>query len=199
MNPVPDGKCAGDQAECDEDHHAPDKGGRFGDAQNGCAEFECQQTEHGESDATANEIDGRHAPPGIAESAGGGDDHGKGEGGRGEAGDGDGHSGALADSLLELVELLLSGDLANAFFPKFASHACQQEDANRRSASCGDHVEGKSGMVACDQADNEQVVSKRQYEKRRVKDSKNEWTEIAEVKQENKEGAKRMRHGTTLS
>ena len=80
--------------------------------------------------AAGNEIDGGHAPQGIAERAGGGNDHGEGKGRGGQAADGDGHSGAIADSLLQLVELFLPGDFADAFLPKFASDAGKQDHSH---------------------------------------------------------------------
>jgi len=194
MDPVPDGKCAGDETQGDEDHHAPDERGRFGDAQNSGPEFDCQQAEHGKADGAGNEVDRGHSPQGIAERAGGGNDHGEGKRGRSQAADGNGHSRAIADSLLQFVELFLPGDFADAFLPELASDLGKQDHADSRAAGRGEDVEEESDMVMRDQANDEQIVSKGQYEEGRVEDAQDKRPKIAKVKQKMKQRAKPMRH-----
>ena len=130
MDPMPDRKRAGDQAQRDEDHHAPDERWRFGDAQDGGAKLDGQHAEDAKANGAAHEIDGGHAPQGIAQGTGGGNDHGEGKGWRREASDGDGNSRAIADSLLQLVELFLTGYLPYAIFSEFASHLGKQDHPN---------------------------------------------------------------------
>ncbi|HTU50868.1 MAG TPA: hypothetical protein VMF56_09750 [Acidobacteriaceae bacterium] len=191
---MPDGKCAGDQAQRDEDYHAPNEGRGFGDAQNGGAERDCQQAQNAKAHGPTDEIDDCHAPQGVTQCAGRSNDHSKGKGRRSEASDGDGDSRAIPDSLLQLVELFLPGNFADAFLSKFASDLGQQENSYGRSAGGGKNIEEKSGMVVCDQADDQEIVSKRQYEEGRIEDAKDKGAEIAKMKQKMQQRPKPMRH-----
>jgi hypothetical protein len=193
---VPNRKRAGDEAQSDEDNHAPDKGRRLGDAQNHGAEVNRQNAQDGESDSSRDEIDDREAPPGIPEGAGSGDDHGERKGRRSETTDGDGHAGTVADGLLEPVEFFFARDLADAFLAEFAGDTGQQEGSHGGAASGGKHVDEKSSMMVRDQADNQEIVSKREHEEGRIQNSQDEGPKIAKVEQEVKQRAKAMGHRT---
>ena len=196
MDPVPDGKCGGDQAEGDEDHHAPDKCRRLGDAQDGGAEFHRQDPKESKSDGARDKIDGGQAPQGIAERAGGGNDHGEGKRRRRKAADGDGDSGAIADIFLESVELLLTRYFSDAFLAEFAGDFRKQNHAHGRTAGGAENIQGKSGVAMRDEADDEEIVSKGKDEEGRVENAEDKRAEIAKVEQKMKKRAKCMGHRT---
>ena len=183
VDPVPNRKCAGNQAQGDEDHHGPDKCRRLGDAQDGSAKLDRQQAEHGKPDGAGNEVDRGHAPQGVAERAGGGNDHGEGEGRRRETADGNGNSGAITNSFLQLVELFLPGDFSNAFLAEFAGDPGKQNNSDGRAAGGGEDVDDKSGMVARDEANHKQVISERKHEERGVENAEDKRAKITKVKQ----------------
>jgi hypothetical protein len=180
---------APDDAERDESQHDPGGLGCSGDPQDVAPVSDRQQADNRKSNGARYKDPAEEPPAWIGKGACARDDEGEGKWRRGQAGQTNGDGSAVGHASLEIFEAPGLHHSLKSLFTALAAYGIQKKNSDRGANGRGQDKEWQARGISGDEEDNQEIVSKRKEEKRRICDAKQQRSKDTEFQQPGKEMA----------
>lgn len=182
-DPIADRDCAPYHTDENESGHRPFEYGCVGDAQNSRPKLKSKQANYRESNNASQPNGKKKTPFWITESTICCHHHGEWEGRGSEAPEDERPSALFTNFALKITEALGTRYLLDSLLTDFPCDEIEQQYAKHGAASRRKHINDEPLMMARDQADNQQIVAKREKKERRIQHAHDNRAGVSQLKQ----------------